>query len=1381
MHKHRFFLACVLAGFASLLGSPVQAQINPDQTLEYEESIVTPDVKVRGSLADLIEGGAVRGSNLFHSFSDFNVLESERVYFANPSGIESILSRITGDRVSNIFGTLGVDGTADLFLINPNGIVFGLQASLDIEGSFYGTTAEALPLGDGVFSAANPEQSQLLIVKPNTSFFRYLTPSSGDIVNRGHIGAEEELSLVANSLNLRGAVVAGSDLSLTATDSVQIRDTPNEPFVAFAGGNLRIQGNDQVDILALAHPESGLFSYGSMVLQSEAPIIGDAHYLSGKHFSIEGLDGGSGTLYSPNDPIIRALGNVDIQSYQGTSLHILAGGSVNIGTATIEAPDMGVEGVDYLEAIVSLSNGELVAINGGENPTLDVRAGIQPEAIGVPPIEILTGFNLDSDIFTEAFANDLSTGTDITIGDVLITAPNGLILLTNQYQPNNEIPGGDILINATGDYARGINVQSSIGKGGLVFLDSRGDILLEGLLGGIDSSSMVDNGGDITLIADETVSLDGVFSSITTNRGGNIQVLSNHFSMSPFTALTTFRSDTGLGGNILIQTTESVFINDGVVGSVPAFAENIGNSGNIDIKTEDLTVVGRRSAISSRTLNNEPAGDITVEVNRLQLTGGSEILASTDTRGDAGSISIDASEFVEATGAEPGFGNIIRSGITTDTRGSGAAGNLTITTPSLRVLDGARLGAQVQNDASGRGGNVVVNAANILIENGGQITAGTFGTGIGGTLTINDADSVVVRESDGEGSPSGIFTATYGYADANDLIINTRNLSILEGGQISASSLGIDTGRGGNLTINATGAVNVAGSSSDGEFRSALAVSSGFLLGTTFQGAVGDGGNLIVNSGDFTVRDAGFVSAQAFGTGVRDDFPRVAGNAGNLTITSTGRVELSHGVLQTSTIGPGNAGDITLQARELIIRDLSETSASTVGNRQSVPGVTGRGGKITVIVDDSIELIGEGGIATLSAFGGDAGDISIRSGSLSLRDGASITAAAIGDGQAGNININAGTSLEIIGGRFIRGTDANDLGGFEVFSPDEEVFSPSQITTDFGSLNGNLSASDLLVSTEQLLIAEGGRITTRTLGDNPGGNLKIASNTIELRGTSASGEPSELSAQAISNGDAGSIAIDTERLSLTENARILASARDDGNAGDISIRSGESVNLTDSEITTSALQSSGGNIFVLSDELRLLGDSDIKTFVDSGSGSGGNVELVADSIVVLDSSDILAFSVGGAGGNILLDTPAFFREGYRASSQEPNLSQLRTLDDNNLVDINATGLVSSGAITVPSVNFIENDLAELANNLVDSDALVANSCIARNGGTTGTFTLTSGNRLPQSPNEFQVSVYPLGIVEPVSSDAATVTPGIISEPQSVYQLSDGRLIMSRDC
>ncbi len=1377
MRSPRHLLVLLLTSSVSLSALPTQAQINPDQTLGPEQSIVTPDIEVRGELADLVEGGAIRGLNLFHSFSEFSIPEAGRAYFASPTGIESILSRVTGSSSSDIFGTLGVDGTADLFLVNPNGIVFGPNVNLDIEGSFYATTAEAISVGEGIFSAAAPEQSQLLMVKPSASFFSYLTSNSGDIVNRGQVVAGDNLLLSANNLDLQGQVAAGGDLSLLAAYTVQIRDAAEIPFIAFAGGDLLVQGNQQVDIVALRHAESGLFSYGNMLLQSEEPIVGDAHYFSGQNFSVENLDGSPGALHSPNDPIVRVLGNVDIESYRGTSLHILAGGSVNIGTATIEASDTGTEGIDYLAEIITLSNGDLVSINGSENPVLDIRAGVQPESIGEPPLERLTGFNFNSDTFDRAFDVDIPTNADISIGDILIAAPDGLVLLTNQYMPNDALSGGSILVNAIGDYKQGINVQSSDGRGGSVFLDSRENIQLEGSLGGINASSESEAGGDIFLIAAEEISLDGVFTGVTTNRSGNIQVLSNQLSMGQLTFLMTFRSNEGVGGNISIEAQETVAINNGNIGAVPASA-SIGNSGDINIQTGDLTVSGRFATISTRTLNSQPSGNINIIADRLRATGSGQILASTDTEGRAGDITIQASEFIEVAGTSTGLAGTMGSGIQSDTQGSGATGNITISTPSLRILEGARVGAQVQSDASGRGGNVLVNATDILLDNGGQLTAGTFGSGGGGSLTINDANSITVRESDGNGSLSGIFTATYGYADAGDLTINTRDLSILRGGQVSTSTLGIDIGRGGNLTINASGTVDVSGSSSDEEFRSALAASSGFLAGTIFRGAVGDSGNLTINSGDLTVRDSGFVSTQAFGTGVREDLPRVAGNAGNLTVTSAGRVDLSNGTLQTSTFGPGDAGNIMLQAGELIVRDLSEVSASTAGNRSSIPGITGRGGNITVFVDGSIELVGEGGIGTVSIFGGDAGDIVIRSDVLSLREGADITAAALGDGQAGNINVNAENSLEIIGGRFISGADANELGEFNIFSPDDELFSPSQITTDFGSANGNLPASNLIVSAGQLLIADGGSITTRTLGDNPGGNLQITANTIELRGASANGDSSELSAQAISSGDAGSIALNTERLTLTGNAQILASARDVGNAGDISIRSEEAVSLTDSEITTSALQSSGGNIFVLSDEVRLLGDSDIKTFVNSGGGSGGNIEISADSIVALNSSDILAFSIGGAGGNILLDTPAFFGENYFSVPPEPSLEQLRTLDDNDRVDINATGLVSSGTITAPRVNFIENDLTELSDNLVDADTLVASSCIARDN-TSGNLTLTGSDRLPQTPTEAPLNPYPTGTVQPTLSSAAE--PVTITEPQAVYRLADGRLVISRDC
>lgn len=130
-----------------------ELKLVPDNTLGTESSTVTEI----DSQTYKIEGGATRGVNLFHSFSQFHVGEGQQVYFANPSGIENILSRVTGIDPSKIFGKLGVEGNANLFLMNPNGIIFGKNASLDVRGSFVATTANAIEFGDrGFFSASNP-------------------------------------------------------------------------------------------------------------------------------------------------------------------------------------------------------------------------------------------------------------------------------------------------------------------------------------------------------------------------------------------------------------------------------------------------------------------------------------------------------------------------------------------------------------------------------------------------------------------------------------------------------------------------------------------------------------------------------------------------------------------------------------------------------------------------------------------------------------------------------------------------------------------------------------------------------------------------------------------------------------------------------------------------------------------------------------------------------------------------------------------------------------------------------------------------------------------------------------------------------------------------
>ncbi|EGJ31506.1 MULTISPECIES: filamentous hemagglutinin N-terminal domain-containing protein [Moorena] len=115
-----------------LLASPTLAQITPDSTLGDENSQVTPNQTIRGAAADLIEGGAIRDSNLFHSLIEFNVGNGQRVYFANPDGITNILTRVTGSTLSQILGTLGVNGSANLFLLNPNGIAFGSNARLEV-------------------------------------------------------------------------------------------------------------------------------------------------------------------------------------------------------------------------------------------------------------------------------------------------------------------------------------------------------------------------------------------------------------------------------------------------------------------------------------------------------------------------------------------------------------------------------------------------------------------------------------------------------------------------------------------------------------------------------------------------------------------------------------------------------------------------------------------------------------------------------------------------------------------------------------------------------------------------------------------------------------------------------------------------------------------------------------------------------------------------------------------------------------------------------------------------------------------------------------------------------------------------------------------------
>ena len=174
------------AGYLSTSGNRAFAQSNivPDTTLGAESTFVVPNFS--GLAVEAIGGGAVRGQNLFHSFQEFNVSEDRGAYFFSPNAdIQNILARVTGTNRSDILGVLGTFGNSqpNLFLINPNGIFFGPNAQLNVEGSFFATTANAVQFGQqGFFSATNPEAPPLLTVNPSAFFFNQL--NAGTITNR---------------------------------------------------------------------------------------------------------------------------------------------------------------------------------------------------------------------------------------------------------------------------------------------------------------------------------------------------------------------------------------------------------------------------------------------------------------------------------------------------------------------------------------------------------------------------------------------------------------------------------------------------------------------------------------------------------------------------------------------------------------------------------------------------------------------------------------------------------------------------------------------------------------------------------------------------------------------------------------------------------------------------------------------------------------------------------------------------------------------------------------------------------------------------------------------------------------------------------------------
>ncbi|MBW4522667.1 MAG: filamentous hemagglutinin N-terminal domain-containing protein [Scytolyngbya sp. HA4215-MV1] len=416
----------------SSLPIPAQAQIVPDTTLGPGNNSV---VNTHGIRTD-ITGGLQRNSSLFHSFDQFNVGTNLQVYFANPVNVRNIFSRVTGKSLSNIDGLLGVSGNANLYVINPNGIIFGPNARLDVAGSFLATTANALEFpGNERFEATGNRQVPLVEVNIPIGL-QMGTNAPAMIANQGNLTAGQNLSLLASgSLTNNGQLVATQgNLTLTAQQIVKMRDSATQPVRLIAGNDLAIQGNQGIDILALNHPDNLFQSGGNFSLISDGNISGDAHFYSGGNFSILNLSGIPGDFVSLYDPIVRANGNVTFGAYDGLSLLVEAKGSITAtGTIKITGPECPTGPAGCAISSSNVTPQDFTTLT--TRAALILRAGLQnlsgpadtlPKTIGT------TTFNANGnggkDISVQNIDAGSSTPAGQVVGQIVLDAPGKIIL-----------------------------------------------------------------------------------------------------------------------------------------------------------------------------------------------------------------------------------------------------------------------------------------------------------------------------------------------------------------------------------------------------------------------------------------------------------------------------------------------------------------------------------------------------------------------------------------------------------------------------------------------------------------------------------------------------------------------------------------------------------------------------------------------------------------------------------------------------------------------------------------------------------------------------------------------------------------------------------------
>ena len=1242
MRSPHILLACLLASIATLLQKPpTYAQITPDQTLGAESSVIRSEIEINGDIADLIEGGATRGENLFHSFSEFNVGNLERVYFASPANIQTILGRVTGNDLSNIDGLLGTTGesNAALVLMNPNGIVFGENASLDTQGAFTATTATSIRLGEnGFFSAIAPDDDRLLSVNPSAFFFSELGRTSSDI-------------------SLEGA---------------QIQFTNEEAFLLL-GSNVEIDSaginapNSQVDVIAIGDATTATLSAEGAIALSEQ---------------------GRGSILVGNGSFI------DVRSPTGGTVRLIA------------------DDIQVLSGSLLLS---------GARPTLDQASADDGDALNFVELDA-TGFVQISGAGTVLESSVLESA----VGDA-----NGVAIKADSI----EVSDGAQVYTIT------------LGQG---------------------------SAGNVNLSANSNISLDAaqIYSSVALGaigQGGELSFSAKDTSMTGNASISTFTSGEGDAGNITFSSINSLDISSLSGGEPIVFSsvglDGTGQGGSLSFSAEDMSVTGS-VIIATFTSGEGDAGDINFSsINSLDissLSGGEPIVFSSSnesSNNDGGNINVVADNLrLEGSGL---LGSI--------NYGRGATGNILI-----EVVNNVRLNrgsdsalfsilSVKEGDGSNEGGDIIIGAGNVDVLGGFQVSTSTRGPRESGNVQITAANNLRIAGTNPvSDQPSASLVGTLsssGTGNTGDVILKSGTLEVLEGGTVAVTTA--SDGDAGNITIDVVGTATLDGIEPRSSFLSVVRSNSS-LNGS------GNGGTIQLSAGELRITNGAQIQSGSVGSG----------NAGKISVDVAGTV-LIDGVdpitkTSPSSIasdvfegGTGQGGDVEVVATDLKLSNGGDLSSSTFGQ--------GDAGSVRINVSESVLVDGANFLNRRGPSGirsgvqqegkGNGGLVEIVASDVTLINGGEVSTSVFGEGDAGDVIITVTDALRVDGLNPANLNNASAIG--------------SNIQSGAVGQGGIIR-----IAAGSVEATNGANISTSVFGIGDAGDVFVdASGSVLISGKSATRGgtfPSVIGSaiEAAGRGQGGNVEIRASDLSVLDEGLISSAAAGEGDSGSIVLDVDNRILVEDdADITTLSSLGSGGIIQIQTESILLRENGDISTFVREGTGTGGSIEIEADYVVALEDSDILAFSEDGRGGNIDLSKATLFSQNINFGAENLTEDALNALSGNEEVNINASGSIASGQILINDTSFIEEDLAELPDTPVDTDALIANACIAQAQDNVSTFVVRGSDRTPLNPNDSLPNSYSLGTIQTISESTSVE----IQEPTAFYKLPNGRIIMSHRC